>query len=73
MTNALEILNHFGTRDVHFHFALYVLVPQLCLTLSDPMDCSLPGLSVHGISQARILEWVVIPFSRRSSQPKDQT
>ena len=44
-----------------------VLVAQLCLTLCDPMDCSLPGLSVHGILQARILEWVVIPFSRGSN------
>ena len=37
------------------------------------MDCSLPGSSVHGIFQARILEWVAISFSRGSSQPKDQT
>ena len=46
---------------------------QSCLTLLDPMDCSPPGSSVHGILQARILEWVAIPFSRRSSQPRDQT
>jgi len=39
---------------------------------SPPMDCSSPGSSVHGILQARILEWVVIPFSRGSSQPRDQ-
>ena len=39
-------------------------VTQSCPTLCDPMDCSLPGSSVHGILQARILEWVVIPFSR---------
>ena len=38
-----------------------VLVTQLCLTLCDPMDCSLPGFSVHGILQARILEWVAMP------------
>ena len=38
-------------------------VTQPCLTLSDPMDCSLPGSSVHGISQARVLEWVAIAFS----------
>ena len=38
-------------------------VTQSCLTLSDPMDCSLPGSSVHGICQARILEWVAIAFS----------
>ena len=37
----------------------------------DPVDCSPPGFSVHGISQARILEWVAISFSRGSSQPKD--
>ena len=44
-----------------------------CLTLCNPMDCSLPGSSVHGISQSRILEWVVISFSRGSSWPGDQT
>ena len=38
-------------------------VAQLCLTLSDPMDCSLPGSSVHGIFKARVLEWVAIAFS----------
>ena len=38
-------------------------VAQLCPTLSDPMDCSLPGSSVHGISQARVLEWGAIAFS----------
>ena len=41
-----------------------------CLTLCDPMGCSLPGSSVHGIFQARILEWVAIYYSRRSSLPK---
>ena len=46
-----------------------VLVSQLCLTLCDPMDCSLRGSSVHWILQARILEWVAIPLSRVSSQP----
>ena len=45
-----------------------VKVTQLCLTLFDPMD-----YMVHGILQARILEWAAIPFSRRSSQPRDQT
>ena len=48
-------------------------VAQLCLTLCDPMDCSPPGCSIHGIFQARILEWVAISFSRGSSQPRDQT
>ena len=46
-----------------------VLVTQLCSTLCDPMDCSLPGSSVHGILQARILEWVAIPFSRDLPNP----
>ena len=57
------------------NYLLYVcvLVTQLCLTLFDHMACSPPGSSVHGILQARILEWVAIPFSRESSQPKDQT
>ena len=50
-----------------------VLVTQSCLTLCDSMDCSLPGSSVHGILQARLLEWGAIPFSRRSSRPRDWT
>ena len=48
-------------------------VAQLCLTLCDPMDCSLPGSPVHGIFQARVLERVAISFSRRSSWPRDGT
>ena len=48
-------------------------VAQLCPTLSDPMDCSLPGSSVHAVFQARILEWVAISFYRGFSGPKDQT
>ena len=50
-----------------------VLVAQSRLTLRDPMLCRLPGSSVHGILQARILGWVPIPFSRGSSQHRDQT
>ena len=46
------------------------LVTKLCLTLCNSMECSLPGSSVHGILQARILEWVAISFSRGSSQPR---
>ena len=46
---------------------------QQCLTLRNPMDCSPPGSSVHGISQARILDWVAISFSRGSSWPRDRT
>ena len=48
-------------------------VTQSCPTLCDPMDCSLPGSSVHGIFQARVLEWVAICFSSGSSQPRNQT
>ena len=50
-----------------------VLVAQSSLTLRDPMDGSPPGSSVHGILQARILEWVAIPFSRGLSPPRDRT
>ena len=48
-------------------------VTQSCPTLCNPMDCSPPGSSIHGIFQARILEWVAIFFSRRSSPPRDST
>ena len=47
-----------------------VLVTQFCLTLCNPMNFSLPGSSVHGILQARILEWVAIPFPRDASNPR---
>ena len=50
---------------------LKVLVTQSCLTLCDPTDCSSLGSSVHGILQARILEWVGTSFSWGSSQPRD--
>ena len=50
-----------------------VSVAQSCPTLCDPMDCSPPSSSAHGILQARILEWVAMSFSRGSSQPRDQT
>ena len=48
-------------------------VAQTCPTLCDPMDCSLPGSSVHGIFQAMVLEWIAISFSKGSSQPRDRT
>ena len=50
-----------------------VLVAQLCPILCDPKYCSPRGSSVHGILQARIVEWVAIPFSRGFFQPRDQT
>ena len=58
----LAALGEHGTR-----LELAVLISQSCLTLCDPTDCSPPGSSIHGILQARILEWVAIPFSRGSS------
>ena len=50
-----------------------LLLPQLCPTLGDPMDCNPPGSSVHGILQARILEWLAIPFPGGFSWPRDWT
>ena len=50
-----------------------MLITQSCPTLCNPVDCSPPGSSVHGILQARILEWVAIPFSRGFSQPRNRT
>ena len=58
---------------VRIEVKVQVLVAQSCLTLCNPMDCSPPGSSVHGIFQARILGRVAIPFSRGSSQPRDRT
>ena len=66
-----------GAMNVH----LLLPTPQKCHVwvlshvqlFATPMDCRPPGSSVHGISQARVLEWVVIPFFRGSSQPQDQT
>ena len=52
---------------------LLLFVALLCLTLCDPVNCSPPVSSVHGILQARILEWVFLFSSWGSSQPRDQT
>ena len=61
----------YSTRTIDTQITNYekvkVLVAQSCLILCDPMDCSLPGSSVHGISQARILQWVTISFSQGSN------
>ena len=75
-----------GTAGLLFNFLVFTsshnlfyvcwwrcLVTKLCLTLCDPMDCSLPGSSVHGILQARIMERVTISFSRGSSRSRDRT
>ena len=53
---------------VHAH-----IIAQFCLTLCNAMDGGPPGSSVHGNFQARILEWVAYPFSRGSSQPRNET
>ena len=55
------------------HVKMWSEVTQSCPTLCYPVDCGPPGSSVHGIFQARILEWIVISFSRGSSQPRHRT
>ena len=62
----------YGCESWTIKKAEWVKVTQSCPTLCDPMDCSQPGSSVHGIHQARVLEWVAIPFSRGFSQSRDQ-
>ena len=61
------------SRNTCFMWKVKVLVTQLCPILCDPMDNTPPGFSAHGIFQARILEWVAIPFSRGCSWPRDRT
>ena len=58
---------------VSFQQPVLCSVAQSCPTLCDPMDCSPPSYSVHGILQARLLEWVAYPFSSGSSQPRNRT
>ena len=74
------ILNYCTTREILEQFLklatysmrqVHAKLLQLFPTLCDPMDCSLLGSSVHGIIQARILEWVAMPSSRGSSGPRD--
>ena len=73
----VTICSDFGAKEnkicYFFHCEWVSEIAQSCPTLWDPMDCSLPGFSVHGILQARILEWVTISFSRGSSRSRDQT
>ena len=81
-----KIYNSFLIIHTHFRTflkdTLFSHIPIMCFChclfmkscrLCDPMTCSPPGSSVHGISQARILEWVVVSFSTGSSWPRDQT
>ena len=63
----------------HSHPQIYIIiiynisVAQSCPTLCNPMGCSLSGSSIHGVFQARVLEWIAISFSRRSSRPRNRT
>ena len=79
---AVQLLFLFSLRSIHTFFSAFslwfpslclCLVTQSCPTLCNPMDSSPPGSSVHGILQAKILEWVAFLFSRGSSQPRDRT
>ena len=67
----------YSTRNIYTKITNYkkvkMLVAQSYLILCDSVDCSLPGSCVHGILQARILEWIVMYSSRGSSQPRDRT
>ena len=70
LKSGLEIFEHyFASMCV----CVCLLVTQSCLTLCDPMNHSPPEFSIHGILQARILDWIAIPFSRGSSWPRDRT
>ena len=59
--------------SISWYLKVKMLVAQSCPTPCNPINCSLPGSSVHGILKGRILKWVAIPFSRGSSQPRDWT
>ena len=69
----VDLLHINTTCQVLKWICVKVLVIQSCPTFCDPMDCNPLGSSVHEIFQAKMLEWVAIPFSKRSSQPRDQT
>ena len=72
----MKLITHFYVQSKTRNCVLLCMqaqVLQSCLTLCNPIDSSPPGFSVHWVSQASILEWVVISFSRGSSRPKDGT
>ena len=71
--NEDSVEKQFPKGNPQFQFESESEVAQSRLTLCDPMDSSLPGSSVHGIFQARVLEWVAISFSKGSSWPRDRT
>ena len=72
-SEGLDDYRFLGSQKRDERYEREVKVAQLCPTLCHPTDCSPPGSSVHGILQAKILEWVAVPFSRGSSQPRDRT
>ena len=69
---AVLSLLYMGLQRIRHDWATYTYMHSR-VRLCDAVNCSLPGSSVHRILQARILEWDTIPFSRKSSQPRDQT
>ena len=79
----LKEISHTKGRNIVWHLSQvastkkcsvqFSSLTQLCLTLCDPMDCSLSRSSIHGFFQARVLEWVAISYSRRSFQSRDWT
>ena len=84
LQTAVNMIINFFDCSLSIHFTEFLMGSEqydvlLCsiawsyLTLCDPLDCSAPGSSVHGIPQARILEWVAISYSRGSFSPRDQT
>ena len=73
-TEFMWLVTSLGEAVIYEDFCCYCcLVDKSYLTLCDPMACSLPGSFVHGVFQARILEWFAISFSKGSSQPRDLT
>ena len=73
MAVCVQLTGTLNIRGRGVDLMLHTKLLQSCQTLCDPRDCTFPGSSVHGILQARILEWVAISFSRRSSLPRDRT
>ena len=75
-TNKMSLLRiyfHLLIQSLFSHCSKVKVLAQSCLILCEPVDCSPPSSSIHGILQARILEWTAIPFSRGSSWLRDQT
>ena len=67
---SMKLRRSTGSNIILFNMKVKVLVAQSCPIPCNPIDCSTPGSSIHGIFQARILEWVAISFSRGSFQPR---